>query len=98
LIYSWKREGIFGVCHVEIVVVNAHLKFPIGHGDDNRVSQPPWVVDLPYEASVEQLLEFFMCEVLLLNRLLLGHLLYGASVGVDLQMVLNHLPGDPGHL
>jgi hypothetical protein len=56
------------------------------------------VVDLPYEASVEQLLRFFTNEVLPLNGLLLGPLLDRSSIGVDLQMVLNHLPRDPRHL
>jgi hypothetical protein len=56
------------------------------------------VVDLPYEASTEQLLDFFTDEVLPLSGLLLGLLLHRPGVGVDLQMVLNHLPRDPGHL
>jgi hypothetical protein len=64
----------------------------------NRIGQPPGVVDLPYEASVEQLLDFFTDEVLPLNGLLLGSLLDRSGVGVDLQMVLNHLPTDPRHL
>jgi hypothetical protein len=56
------------------------------------------VVDLPYEASIEQLLDFFTAEVLSLNGLLLGPLLDRSGVGVDLQLVLNHLPRDPRHL
>jgi hypothetical protein len=52
----------------------------------------------PYEASIEQLLDFLMDEVLPLNGLLLGPLLDWPGVGVDLQMVLNHLPRDPRHL
>jgi hypothetical protein len=56
------------------------------------------VVDLPYEASVEQLLDFLTDEVLLLNGLLLGPLLDRSGVGADLQMVLNHLARDPRHL
>jgi hypothetical protein len=56
------------------------------------------VVDLPYEASVEQLLDFFMDEVLLLIGLLLRPLLDWSGFGVDLQMVLHHLPRDPRHL
>jgi hypothetical protein len=55
-------------------------------------------VDLPYEASVEQLLDFFIDEVLSLNRLLPGPLLEWSGVGVNLQMVLNHFPRDPRHL
>jgi hypothetical protein len=98
LIYSWKRERIFGACLVETSAVDAHPKLPAGLGDDNRVGQVPRVVDLPYEASVEQLLGFFTDEVLPLNRLLPGLLLHRSSVGVDLQMVLNHLPRDPGYL
>jgi hypothetical protein len=55
------------------------------------------MVDLTYEAGVEQLLDFFTDEVLPLHRLLSGLLLDRSGVGVDLQMVLNHLPRDPGH-
>jgi hypothetical protein len=55
------------------------------------------VVDLLYEAGVEQLFDFFTDEVLPLNGLLLGLLLDQSNVGVDIQMVLNHLPRDPGH-
>jgi hypothetical protein len=43
--------------------------------NDNRVGQPPWVVDLPDKASVEQLFDLFTDEVLSLNGLLLGLLL-----------------------
>jgi hypothetical protein len=84
LIYSWKRERIFEACLVEISVVNAHPKFPSGIGDDNRVGQPPWVVNFPDESDVEQLLDFFTDEVLSLNGLLLGLLLHWLSIGVDL--------------
>jgi hypothetical protein len=91
-------EGIFGACLVEIGVVDAHPKFLAVHGDDNRIGQPPWVVDLPYEASVEQLLEFFTYLVLPLNELLLRLLLHRPGVGVDLQVVLNHFPKDLEHL
>jgi hypothetical protein len=91
-------KGIFRTCLVETGVVNAHLKFPADHGDDNRVGQPPWVVDLPYEDSIEQLLEFFTDEVLPLNELLLGLLLHWPDIRLDLQMVHNHLSRDPGHL
>jgi hypothetical protein len=83
---------------VETSVVDAHPKFLAGHGDDNRVGQPPWVVDLPNESGVKQLLDNFTDEVLPLNRLLSGLLLHWPGIGVDLQMVLNHLPRDPGHL
>jgi hypothetical protein len=56
------------------------------------------VVNLPYEANLEQLLDFFTDEVLLLNGLLSRLLLDWPGVGVDLQMVLDHLSRDPGHL
>jgi hypothetical protein len=97
LIYSWKRERIFEACLVETSVVNAHLNFLTGLGDDNRVGHPSRVVDLPYEASVKQLLDFFIDEVLLLNGLLLELLLHRLGVRVDLHMVLNNLHRDPGH-
>jgi hypothetical protein len=56
------------------------------------------VVELPYEANIKQLLDFFMDEVLPLTGLLVGLLLHRPIVWVDLQMVLNYLPRDPGHL
>jgi hypothetical protein len=56
------------------------------------------VVDLPYEASVEQLCDPFTDEVLPLYRLLLGPLLDRSGIEVDLQMMLNHLPRDPRYL
>jgi hypothetical protein len=89
---------IFGTCLVETSAVDAHPKLPTGLGDDNRVGQPPWVVDLPDEAGVEQLLDLFTNEVLLLNGLLLGLLLDRSGIKVDLQMVLNHVLGEPRHL
>jgi hypothetical protein len=89
---------IFGTCLIETSVVDAHLKLPSGHGDDNRVGQPPMVVDLLDEAGVKQLFDFFTNEVLPLNGLLLRLLLDWPGIGVDLQMVFDHLLGDPEHL
>jgi hypothetical protein len=98
LIYSWKRERVFWTCLIETSVVNAHPKLPASLGDDNRVGQPPWVVDLPDEVSIKQLLNLLSDKILSLNGLLLGLLLDRSGIRVDLQMVLNHLPGDPRHL
>jgi hypothetical protein len=98
LIYSWKRERVFVTCLVETRVVDAHPELSVSLRDDNRVGQPPGVVDLPYEASLKQLFDFFTDEVLPLNELLPRLLLDRSGVGVDLYMVLNHLPRDPGHL
>jgi hypothetical protein len=89
---------VFRTYLIEASVVDAHLKLPTDHGDDNRVGQPLGVVDLPNEAGIEQLFDFFTDEVLPLNKLLPRLLLDRPSIGVDLQMVLNHLPRDPGHL
>jgi hypothetical protein len=80
----WKRKRIFGTCYVETSIVDAHPKLPTGLGDDNRVGQPPWVVDLPDEVNVEKLLDLFTDEVLLLNGLLLGLLLDRSDIRVDL--------------
>jgi hypothetical protein len=98
LIYSWEGKRVFGTCLVETCIVDAHPKLPVSLWDDHRIGQPPRVVDLLYEASVEQLLDFFMDKVLPLNRLLLGPLLDWSGIGVNLQMVLNHLPRDLRHL
>jgi hypothetical protein len=98
LIYSWERERIFWTCLVETSVVDAHLKLPAYLVDDNRVGPPPWVMDLPDEASVKQVFNLFSEKVLPLYGLLLSLLLDRSGIGVDLQMVLNHLPMDPMHL
>jgi hypothetical protein len=98
LIYSWKGERVFATCLVETRVVDAHPELPTGLRDDNRVGQPPRVVDLPYEASLKQLLDFFTDEVLPLYGLLPRLLLDRPGVGVDLQMVLDHLHRDLRHL
>jgi hypothetical protein len=50
------------------------------------------------EASLQQLADLFIDEVLPLDGLLLWLLSHRPGIGVDLQMVLNHLLGDPGHL
>jgi hypothetical protein len=88
----------FGTCLVETYLVDAHLKLPVGLRDDHRIGQPPRVLDLPYEASVEQLLNFFTDEVLPLNGLLSRPLLDWSGIRVNLQMVLNHLHRNPIHL
>jgi hypothetical protein len=98
LVYSWKRKRVFRICLVETGVVDAHPKLPTDLRDYNRVGQPPRVVHLLDKASIEQLFDFFTDEVLLLNVQLQGLLLDQSGVGVDLQMVLNHLPRDPEHL
>jgi hypothetical protein len=49
------------------------------------------------EAGVQQLLDLLSDEVLPLNGLSLRLLTHRFGVRVDLQMVLDHLPGDPRH-
>jgi hypothetical protein len=92
------RKRIFGTCLVETCVFDAHPKLPVGLRDDHRIGQALGVVHLPYEANVEQLFDFFTDEVLPLNGLLSRPLLDRSGVGVDLQIVINHLPRDPRHL
>jgi hypothetical protein len=53
LIYSWKRERIFGICLIETSVVDAHPKLPTILGDNNRVGQLLRVVDLPDDVGIE---------------------------------------------
>jgi hypothetical protein len=66
--------------------------------DHDWVGQPYKMVDFLDEASLQQLADLFTDEVLPLNGLLAWLLPDRSGVGVDLQMVLNHLPRDPGHL
>jgi hypothetical protein len=50
------------------------------------------------EAGVKQLSDLLVDEVLPLNGLSARLLTHRSGVRVDLQMVLDHLPGDPRHL
>ena len=47
---------------------------------------------------LQQLADFFTDEVMPLHGLLPRFLAYRRGVRVDPQMVLDHFPGDPGHL
>jgi hypothetical protein len=89
---------VFWTCLIETSIVNAHPKLSACLGDDNRVGQPPWMVDLPDEASIKQLLNLFSDIILPLYGLLPGLVLDQSSIRVDLQMVLDHLPRDLRHL
>jgi hypothetical protein len=85
LIYSRKWIRVFWTCVIEI-------------GDNDRIGQPQWVVDLFDEASLQQLADLFTDEVLPLDGLLPWLLSDRSGIRANLQMVLNHLPRDPGHL
>ena len=98
MVYTWKWIRVFWTCLVEVGVVDAHLKLPVSLRDDDRVGQPHGMVDLFDETSLQQLANLFMDEVLPLNRLLPRLLPHRLGVGANLQMVLDHLPGDPRHL
>ena len=98
LVDMWKRIGVSRTCLVEAGVVDAHPKLPIGLWDDDRVGQSLGVVDLFDEASMQEFADFFTNEVLPLHRLLPRLLAHRRGVRVDPQIVLDHFPGDPGHL
>jgi hypothetical protein len=98
LIYSWKWIWVLGIGLIEVGVVDAHLKLPVSHGNDDWIGQPYWVMDLFDEASVQQLPNLLMDETLPLNGLSPRLLTHQLGIRVDLQMVLDHLPGDPRHL
>jgi hypothetical protein len=98
LIYPWKWIRVFGTSLVKAGVVDAHPKLPICLGDDDWVGQPHWVMDLFDKADVQQLTNLLSDEVLPLNGLSTRLLTHRPGVRVDLQMVLDHLPGDPRHL
>jgi hypothetical protein len=55
-------------------------------------------MDLFDEASVQQLLDLLTNEILPLNGLSPRLLTHRFGIRVDLQMVFDHLPGDPRHL
>jgi hypothetical protein len=74
-------EKVFWTCLVETSIVDAHLKLPACLRDDKRVGQPPWVLDLPDEASVKQLFNIFSNNVLPHYGLLLELLLDRSGIG-----------------
>jgi hypothetical protein len=98
LIYSRKWIGVFSISLIEIGVVDAHPKLPVSLWYYDRIGQPHWVVDLFDEANLQQLTDLFTDEVLPLDGMLPWLLSDRSSVEVDLQMVFNHRPRDPGHL
>jgi hypothetical protein len=98
LIYSWKWIRVLGTSLIEVGVVDAHLKLPISLGNDNWIGQPYWVMNLSDEASMQHLSDLLTDEILPLNGLSPRLLTHRFGVRVDLQMLLDHLPGDPWHL
>jgi hypothetical protein len=98
LIYAWKWIRVLGTSLIKAGVVDAHPKLPVRLGDDDWIGQPYWVMDLFDEANIQQLPDLFTNEVLPLNVLSLRLLTHQFGIRVDLQMVLDHLPGDPRHL
>jgi hypothetical protein len=98
LIYAWKWIRVLGTSLIEAGVLDAHPKLPVRLRDDDWIGQPYWVMDLFDGASVQQLPDLLTDEVLPLNGLSPRLLTHRPGVRVDLQMVLDHLPGDPRHL
>ena len=74
------------------------MEFTVGLGDDDRVSQPLGVDDFPDEDGLQHLPHLVADEVLPLRGLVSDLLLYGPRTGVHGKMMLDHLPGDPGHV
>ena len=75
-----------------------HTELPPSFRHDDGVGQPLRVLDLSDEPGVEELVHLEADELLPLDGLLVDLLLDGPKVGEDLQSVLNHIPGDPGHI
>jgi hypothetical protein len=98
LIYSWKWIWLLGTGLIEVGVVDAHPKLLVSLGNNDWISQPYWMMDLFDETSAQQLPDLLTDEILPLNGLSLRLLTHRFGVMVDLQMVLDHLPGDPRHL
>jgi hypothetical protein len=98
LIYTWKWIRVLGTSLIKAVVVDAHPKLPVCLWNNDWVGQPHWVMNLFDEAGVQQLPDLLSDEVLPLNRLSPRLLIHRFGIRVDLQMVLDHLPGDPRHL
>jgi hypothetical protein len=79
-----ERKLLFWICLVEAGVVDAHPKLSASLGDDYRVSQPLWVIDISDEANIEQLLDLLTDEVLPPKGLFLRFMLDWSGVGVNL--------------
>jgi hypothetical protein len=87
-----------GQAFIEVGVVDAHSKLPVSLGNDDWIGQPYWVMDLFDEATAQQLPDLLTDEIMPLNGLSPRLLTHRFGIRVDLQMVLDHLPGDPRHL
>ena len=69
-----------------------------GLRDDDGVGHPLGVVDFSDEFGAQQLLDLEADELLALEGLLLDLLLHGPGARTNCESVLNHCPGDPGHV
>jgi hypothetical protein len=98
LVYTWKWIRVLGTGLIQAGVVDTHPKFSIRFGDDDWVGQPYRMMNFFDEAGIQQFSDLLSDEVLSLNRLSARLLAYWLGVGVNLQAVLDHLPGDPRHL
>ena len=98
LVDTWKWVRVLGARLVEVGVVDAHAELTTSLRDDNGVCKPLRVLDFSDESGVEEFVYLEANEILPLDGLLAHLLLDGLRAGEDLQLVLNHIPGDPGHV
>jgi hypothetical protein len=83
---------------VEISVVNTHSPFIILFPYENRISDPLWMNHFFNEASREEISYFPQnCLTLVVSKSSKA-LLFGYSLWVYIQTMLDQLPGHPWHI
>ena len=98
MIYAGQGKRIFRASLIQIGVIYTHAKLAVGLQDDNWIRQPVGVEDLSYESGVKEHADLLPDELLARRRLSPDLLLHRAGVRTHSQVMLDHLPKDPGHV
>src|SRR5512144_2628018 len=98
LIYARQGVRVLKTCLVKVGVVDAHPKLAVRLGDDDRVRQPLRMDDLSDESGLQKSRHLLADEGLTFRGLPPYFLPDRPCARPHGETVLNHLPGDPGHI
>ena len=98
MIYAGQGKRIFRASLIQISVIYTHAELAVGLWDDDWICQPVRVEDLSDKFGVKELADLLPDELLALRRLPPDLLLHRAGVRAHRQVMLDHLPRDPGHI
>lgn len=97
LVNSGKGEWILWIGLVEVHVIDAHSPLPILLLDQIGIGQPIRVLDLLDEARGQDFSELLANRLLLLSEAAEVRL-HRLGIGLDVEVVLINLVGDPKHI